>query len=153
MWGLSRCTSLMQLVHQPCETCITCETCVHVQVVHHRLHWAGSRPVSHRQAQTNRSLTHRLHQAGVMHDADAWDLEMELLCLPASGSSVAQLQRLASKIANCCKDAVPDHVRELASLSGGSNLERDLHRWVSRQRWRELLPDPYFSICLTLRTA
>ena len=73
---------------------------------------------------------------------DAWDLEMELLCLPANGSSVSQLQRLSSKIASSCND-VPLHVKELGNISPGSNRERDLHRWVHRQPWRRLLPSTY----------
>ena len=76
--------------------------------------------------------------------ADAWDLEMELLCLPALGGSVEQSQRLAARIANACT-SVPAHVVDLSNLScnGNRNVERDLHRWVSKQPWRKLLPPKY----------
>ena len=75
---------------------------------------------------------------------ETWDLEMELLCLPATGSSVAQLQRLSSKIASSCTD-VPSHVKELGNISPGCHRERDLHRWVRKQPWRQLLPLAYES--------
>lgn len=92
----------------------------------------------------------RLHQAGTaphtfvnlaMAD-DAFDLEMELLCLPATGSSCQQLHRLADRIAKACT-GVPDHVRELAKLPADSHRERDLHRWVNRQPWRAVVPESY----------
>ncbi len=67
---------------------------------------------------------------------------MELLCLPASGSSVRQLQVLSSKITNACSN-VPNHVRELAALPADSHRERALHRWAHRQPWRGLLPAEY----------
>ena len=72
----------------------------------------------------------------------AWDLELELLCLPACGGSVHQTQKLAARIASACA-AVPEHVVELANLSKGSSRERDLHRWVKKQPWRQLLPPKY----------
>lgn len=71
-----------------------------------------------------------------------WDLEMELLCVPATGGSVRQMQKIASKIANACEE-VPQHVSELANLPNDSHRERALHRWVNRQPWRALLPEPY----------
>ena len=73
---------------------------------------------------------------------DAWDLEMELLCLPASGSSTKQMHKLAQRIARACGD-VPEHVRELAGLPSDSHRERDLHRWVQKQPWRSVLPPTY----------
>lgn len=72
----------------------------------------------------------------------AWDLEMELLCLPATGGSVRQMQKLADRIAKAC-GGVPAHVRELAALPNNSHRERDLHRWVHKQSWREVLPEVY----------
>ena len=76
-------------------------------------------------------------------DKRAWDLEMELLCIPATGQGhVSGMQRLASKISRACND-VPLHVRELAQIGSGRNAERDLHRWVKHQKWRDLLPQPY----------
>ena len=84
-----------------------------------------------------------------MDTDEAWDLEMELLCLPASGGSVRTMQRLAERVAGACGD-VPQHVRELGNISCDSHRERDMHRWVSRQPWRRLLPDHYeFSIPFT----
>ena len=77
-----------------------------------------------------------------MESEDKWDLEMELLCLPATGGTCAQMQKLASRIAAACGD-VPTHVRELAHLPTGTTHERDLHRWVDKQPWRSLLPDAY----------
>ena len=74
--------------------------------------------------------------------AEAWDLEMELLCLPSTGGSVHVMQRLASKISASCRDT-PAHVVELAKLANNSHRERDLHRWVDRQPWRRLLPAVY----------
>ena len=73
---------------------------------------------------------------------DAWDLEMELLCLPATGGSVRKMQRLAERIANACND-VPPHVHELGQIAQDSHRERDLVRWVRRQPWRRLLPEPF----------
>ena len=77
-----------------------------------------------------------------MESEDKWDLEMELLCLPATGGTCAQMQRLSSRIAAACDD-VPAHVRELANLPTGPHRERDLHRWVKKKPWRSLLPDAY----------
>ena len=71
-----------------------------------------------------------------------WDLEMELLCLPASGGSVRQMQRLAARIAKGCGQ-VPAHVVQLGNLSADSHRERDMHRWATRQAWRKLLPAPF----------
>jgi len=73
---------------------------------------------------------------------DAFDLEMELLCLPASGSSVRQMHRLCEKIAKACGH-VPQHIEELANLPADSHRERDLHRWVKRQPWRAVAPEAY----------
>ena len=78
-----------------------------------------------------------------MDSADAWDLEMELLLLPAQGGSVRKMQKLSQGIARVCGDDVPVHIRDLAALRDSSHRERDLHRWVSRQVWRDLLPDVY----------
>ena len=77
-----------------------------------------------------------------MDDDAAWDLEMELLCLPASGGSVRSMQRLAERVCGAC-DNVPQHVRELGSLPASSHRERDMHRWVSKQAWRRVLPSAY----------
>ena len=79
----------------------------------------------------------------------AWDLEMELLIMPCTGDSVARMGRLASKIDRACSD-VPQHVKEIGLIVGGNNPERDLHRWVHRQQWRQLLPELYnFEIAWT----
>ena len=71
-----------------------------------------------------------------MDSAEAWDLEMELLCLPASGGSVRKLALLSRRIAAACND-VPQHVRELGAIKDDSHRERNLHRWVCRQPWGE----------------
>ena len=75
---------------------------------------------------------------------DAWDLEMELLCMPCRGGNVKQVARLASKITRACA-GVPAHVSELARIAGkaGSNIERNWHRWVKHQPWRKMLPELY----------
>ena len=84
-----------------------------------------------------------------METASAWDLQAELLCLPATGGSVRQMQRLSHLILNACTD-VPRHVEELARIGSDHNRERNLHRWANRQAWRALLPDPYeFTLPLT----
>ena len=72
----------------------------------------------------------------------AWDLEMELLTLPCTGGDVDKMGRLCKKIDRACSD-VPPHVKELGKIVGGPNAERDLHRWVGRQPWRQVLPEPY----------
>ena len=78
-----------------------------------------------------------------MDDEAAWDLECEMLSLVGTGAAtIAQMQRLCSKIAAACADT-PQHVRELARLPTDSHRERDLHAWVDRQTWRSLLPEPY----------
>ena len=87
----------------------------------------------------------RLYQlgAGVWASMDdAWDLEMELLCLPATGGSVKSTQRLSSRISKA-RVGTPCHVMELGQLTTGSNRERQLCRWVRRQPWRQLLPEAY----------
>ena len=76
------------------------------------------------------------------NDDPAWDLEMELLTMPGRGGDVAQMTRLCHKIDRACTD-VPVHVQQLAKIWKGQNHERDLHFWVSRQPWRELLPTVY----------
>ena len=64
--------------------------------------------------------------------------------------NIAALQRVCSRVSAAC-DSVPLHVRELAQLPQNSHRERDLHRWVSRQVWRNLLPDLYeFMVPATL---
>ena len=73
----------------------------------------------------------------------AWDLEMELLTMPCKGGSVAQMGRLAAKIDRACPNEVPRHVKELGRIHAGANQERDLHRWVTRQPWRHILPELY----------
>jgi len=79
-----------------------------------------------------------------------WDLEMRLLCMPSTGGSVSEMQGLANDILQCC-DNVPQHVKEIAALGGGSHTERNLHRWVAHQPWRALLPQAYdFEIAVTL---
>ena len=75
-------------------------------------------------------------------EEDTWHLEMELLRLPSSGGTVAQMQKLATRIAAGC-DGVPQHVRELGHLPTSTHRKRDLHRWVFKQEWRKLMPDPY----------
>ena len=88
---------------------------------------------------------HRLYQLGAGVRAsmdDAWDLEMELLCLPATGGSVKSTQRLSSRISKACV-GTPRHVMELGQLTTGSHRERQLCRWVRRQPWRQLLPEAY----------
>ena len=77
-----------------------------------------------------------------MSDDAAWDLEMELLCMPSTGGSVRQMQQLSQHILGAC-DNVPQHVRELAMLPDNSHRERDLHRWAKRQPWRQLLPPAF----------
>ena len=77
-----------------------------------------------------------------MDDAEAWDLELELLLMPTQGGSIRKMGRLAERIDRACSD-VPEHVRELGAIRDHSNRERDLHRWVNRQVWRTLLPDVY----------
>ena len=38
----------------------------------------------------------------------------------------------------------PDNITtDIASFDAGKNAERNLQRWVNRQMWRELLPQPY----------
>lgn len=86
-------------------------------------------------------LAFRSIASGAMDDDD-WDLEMELLCLPATGGSVRQMQRLAARISAACT-GVPPHVVELGKLPCDSHRERDMHRWANRQAWRDLLPKPY----------
>ena len=49
---------------------------------------------------------------------------------------------LARRINQACSN-VPLHVRELANLPNTNHRERDLHRWINRQVWRGLLPQPY----------
>ena len=84
-----------------------------------------------------------------MDSDEAWDLEMELLCLPATGGSVRKMQQVSQRISAACT-GVPDHIRELAALPDNSHRERDLHRWVRRQPWRALLPELYeFEIPVT----
>ena len=84
-----------------------------------------------------------------MEVASAWDLQAELLCLPAPGGSVRQMQRLSHFFLNACTD-VPRHVEELARIGSNHNRERNLHRWANRQAWRALLPDIYeFTLPLT----
>ncbi len=75
-------------------------------------------------------------------DDHEWDLEMELLTLPASGGSVRQTQRLASRIARGCGQAPPPAL-ELGKLPNDSHRERAMHRWASKQAWRRLLPTPF----------
>ena len=75
-------------------------------------------------------------------DDHEWDLEMELLTLPASGGSVRQTQRLASRIARGCGQ-VPPRALELGKLPNDSHRERAMHRWASKQAWRRLLPTPF----------
>ena len=84
-----------------------------------------------------------------MDSDEAWDLEMELLCLPATGGSVRKMQQVSQRISAACT-GVPDHIRELAALPDNSHRERDLHRWVRRQPWMALLPELYeFEIPVT----
>ena len=78
-----------------------------------------------------------------MDTAEAVELETELLTMATSGvGNIAKMQRVCSKIVNACSD-VPVHIRELAQLPNNSHRERDLHRWVARQPWRDILPDLY----------
>lgn len=83
-----------------------------------------------------------MEEVGDLDDDFDWDLEMELLCLPSSGGSVRQMQRLAARISQSCTD-VPQHVVELGNLPAASHRERSMHRWVQKQPWRKLLPEPY----------
>eukprot|EP00959_Pyramimonas_sp_CCMP1952_P349698 7327454-Pyramimonas_sp.AAC.1 len=74
---------------------------------------------------------------------DADELEHELLCLIGSGSaSICSVIRLCKAINNNCS-AIPEHVRQLASVTPDSHMERALHRWVDKQAWRCILPDLY----------
>ena len=73
---------------------------------------------------------------------DAFDLEMELLCWPATGGSCQKMHKLCERISKACT-GVPAHIRELSQLPNTTHRERDLHRWVKRQPWRKLLPDAY----------
>ena len=78
-----------------------------------------------------------------MDSTDAWDLEMELLLLPAQGGSVRKMQRLSQCIGRVCGPDVPQHIQELGAIRDSTHRERDLHRWVSRQVWRGLLPEMF----------
>ena len=86
----------------------------------------------------------------LMDTQEKWGLELELLSLIGTGNaSIAKTTDLARRIAAAC-DNVPQHVRELAMLPNDSHRERDLHRWVGRQVWRDILPQPYdFDIPIT----
>ena len=78
-----------------------------------------------------------------MDSTDACDLDMELLLLPAQGGSVRKMQGLSQWIGWVCGPAVPQHIQELGAIRDSTHRECDLHRWVSRQVWRDLLPDMF----------
>ena len=85
-----------------------------------------------------------------MDSAEAFALELELLDMTTIGAgNVAKMQRICRRVTEAC-EGVPQHIKELGQLPESSHRERDLHRWVSRQVWRRVLPELYdFNITVT----